>query len=426
MSHCGTEGYMAPEILNRDPYGFPVDWWSLGCLLHSMLVGEAPFCEKLPTKGKRGQVKSAKDRVKARLRLPNTLSVSCHRVLKALLEKAPADRLIDPQADERARDFFAGIDWGKLEAMELPPPLSVASTLQGDADLSNFFLEGLSGLPAGVSAEACCDRFPPLREMRDLQSELAALPEGKESKKQRQALRKAMHGLERSEPYLLALAAQQEEERLPDLPDFHFDPSAPQGVQQHGGAEQPAEEPALQCLGDTACEGDLHSAGVMKDTSNVTKSGDETGVGDGTADIQLRTADIQLGAGLSPAIRSNQSAEGEDGPEGKGFCQASGGAVAMEEPPRELSPRPWTWKLDGESSREETKRLRRTFFTLAIVTVRASSRRSLRAAWAYLFPESSYRACTTAEAARPRPDGLRIQRLAVKDPTSRAGRLSGA
>ncbi|KAG5458921.1 MAG: kinase-like domain-containing protein, partial [Olpidium bornovanus] len=36
---CGTAEYLAPEILRREPYSFPVDWWSLGTLLYEMLVG---------------------------------------------------------------------------------------------------------------------------------------------------------------------------------------------------------------------------------------------------------------------------------------------------------------------------------------------------------------------------------------------------
>ncbi|XGW05764.1 hypothetical protein V3C99_016264, partial [Haemonchus contortus] len=40
---CGTPTYCAPEILRETGYGFPVDVWSLGVLLHVMLVGFAPF-----------------------------------------------------------------------------------------------------------------------------------------------------------------------------------------------------------------------------------------------------------------------------------------------------------------------------------------------------------------------------------------------
>lgn len=38
-SNCGTQNYMAPEILESVPYGQGVDIWSLGVLLFYMLMG---------------------------------------------------------------------------------------------------------------------------------------------------------------------------------------------------------------------------------------------------------------------------------------------------------------------------------------------------------------------------------------------------
>jgi len=39
---CGTPGYIAPEILNGTGHDKSVDWWSLGCLLHTLLLGRPP------------------------------------------------------------------------------------------------------------------------------------------------------------------------------------------------------------------------------------------------------------------------------------------------------------------------------------------------------------------------------------------------
>jgi serine/threonine protein kinase len=46
MDGCGTAMYVAPEIAEgfmKRAHGFPVDWWSLGCVLFEMLTGTAPF-----------------------------------------------------------------------------------------------------------------------------------------------------------------------------------------------------------------------------------------------------------------------------------------------------------------------------------------------------------------------------------------------
>lgn len=40
---CGTPHYMAPEILRSEPYGKPVDMWSIGVIFYTILSGSLPF-----------------------------------------------------------------------------------------------------------------------------------------------------------------------------------------------------------------------------------------------------------------------------------------------------------------------------------------------------------------------------------------------
>ncbi len=45
---CGTPSYIAPEVILRQGYGKPVDWWSMGIILYEFLVGIPPFTGNTP------------------------------------------------------------------------------------------------------------------------------------------------------------------------------------------------------------------------------------------------------------------------------------------------------------------------------------------------------------------------------------------
>lgn len=40
---AGSFGYAAPEVMNREGHGKPVDMWSMGVITYTLLCGYSPF-----------------------------------------------------------------------------------------------------------------------------------------------------------------------------------------------------------------------------------------------------------------------------------------------------------------------------------------------------------------------------------------------
>uniref|UniRef100_A0A8B9NXA6 G protein-coupled receptor kinase n=1 Tax=Apteryx owenii TaxID=8824 RepID=A0A8B9NXA6_APTOW len=117
----GTVGYMAPEVINNERYGFSPDWWGLGCLVYEMIEGQSPF------RARKERVK--REEVEKRVQeeqeqYSDKFSEDARAVCKMLLAKDPKQRLgcgADGAAEVKRHPFFRTINFRRLEAGIMKP-----------------------------------------------------------------------------------------------------------------------------------------------------------------------------------------------------------------------------------------------------------------------------------------------------------------
>lgn len=132
-SILGTVEYMAPEVILGQKYGMAVDWWSFGALGFDLLTGSPPFQGQNHNK--------IKERiVKQKLAMPYYLSPDSKDLLTRLLRKEPNKRLGTNMPKDmltiKKHRFFRNIDWKKLAAREVEPPIQPLIT---DPELAENF-----------------------------------------------------------------------------------------------------------------------------------------------------------------------------------------------------------------------------------------------------------------------------------------------
>ena len=132
---CGTNTYMAPEVVRKQPYGPTADWWSWGILAYDMMTGGPPF------RGK-DKYETYQSIINAPIKISNRLDIPSRRLIRSAMQRDVEKRLGHPNLGGtmaiRDHEFFDSINWLDLYLKKVESPLKSFINIKSGADLNHF------------------------------------------------------------------------------------------------------------------------------------------------------------------------------------------------------------------------------------------------------------------------------------------------
>ncbi len=118
-SVVGTREYFSPEMIKREGYGKPYDFYCLGCVLYIMLTGSLPYFQGNWTEMYQKRVSGGV------LQFPRGVPALAMDMCARLLDRDPKARIGSNGGAEEVRQhpWVAEVNWELVYSKQVPPPI---------------------------------------------------------------------------------------------------------------------------------------------------------------------------------------------------------------------------------------------------------------------------------------------------------------
>jgi serine/threonine protein kinase len=146
-SFCGTNEYLAPEVVMRQPYTIMVDWWAFGILAFELLFACTPFG------GGGNNARMFKEIAHKEVAFPPDTDPKVSDFIGRFLDKRPKSRA--KFADMKNHAFWEGLNFDDVLMKKVQPSFEPAVVMERPTNFDPEFTEepAFDSLPAPVCDE---------------------------------------------------------------------------------------------------------------------------------------------------------------------------------------------------------------------------------------------------------------------------------